>query len=125
MVDERVDVEPELGDLGRHRAERVGERLRVRPRVDEDERAPGVDGDGHEAELVAAGSRGSSSARGAARRQPSSPYVHAWYGHWSVSRAALALGDREAAVAADVEERAEDAVAGARDDDRASARRAR
>ena len=52
MVDERVDVEPELFDLRRERAQRVGERLRLRPDVREDERAPGVDRDRHEAELV-------------------------------------------------------------------------
>ena len=31
---------------------------------------------------------GSRSARGALRRAPSRPYVHAWYGHWIVSRLA-------------------------------------
>ena len=52
VVDERVDVQPELGDLRRERAERVRERLRLGAGVGEDERAPGVDRDGHEAELV-------------------------------------------------------------------------
>ena len=52
VVDERVDVEPELRDLRGERAERLRERLRVGAGVGEDERAPGVDRDGNEAELV-------------------------------------------------------------------------
>src|ERR1700756_1792838 len=51
VVDEGVDVEAELGDLRRQRAERVGERLLIGRSVGEDERPPRVDGDGQEAEL--------------------------------------------------------------------------
>src|SRR5947207_2243352 len=52
VVDEGVHVEPELGDLRGERAERVRERFRAGPGIGEDERAPGVDRDRDEAELV-------------------------------------------------------------------------
>src|SRR5438132_9286139 len=52
VVDERVDVEAELRDLRRQRAKRLRERLRFRAGIGEDERAPGVDRDRHEPELV-------------------------------------------------------------------------
>ena len=42
---QRVDVEATVGEEGRQLAERVGERLGVEGRVDEDERPPRVDGD--------------------------------------------------------------------------------
>jgi hypothetical protein len=51
-VDEGADVESELCDLRGQRPEGVGERLGVWPGVGEEERAPGVDRDGNEAELV-------------------------------------------------------------------------
>ncbi len=53
VEDELVDGEAELRDLGGHRPERDGKRLRLGSDVDEHERAPGVHGDGAEAELPA------------------------------------------------------------------------
>src|SRR2546430_516343 len=52
VVDERVDVQPELRDLRGERAERLRQRLGVGAGVREDERAPGADRDRDEAELV-------------------------------------------------------------------------
>ena len=112
-----VDVEPELGDLRRHRAERLGERLRSRCVFDEHERAPGVDGGAAEAELVLREVRLLVRPRRRAERAVEAvrPRVVRALQRLAL---ALALGDREAAVAADVEERAQLAVACARDDHR-------
>src|SRR5215469_16576079 len=52
VVDERVDVEAELLDLRGKRAEGLVERLRLGAGVGEEERAPGVDRDRHETQLV-------------------------------------------------------------------------
>src|SRR6188472_1033619 len=52
VVDEGVDFEAEFRDLCGERAERLRQRLGGGAGVREDERAPGVDRDGHEAELV-------------------------------------------------------------------------
>ena len=61
------------------------ERRRLGIRVYEDERPPRVDR--RRARARALGSKpGSRSARGARRSVPSRSYVHAWYGHCSVSR---------------------------------------
>ena len=78
-VVEREGVEVETArarELGQ-RAERVGQRRRVRVGVDEHERAPRVHARAAQAELAAV-EAGSASERGAARSEPSSPYVHAW-----------------------------------------------
>ncbi len=117
VVDEAVDVEPELGHLCRHRAERVGERFRVRAGVDEDERSPGSDRRRGEAELVLREVRLFLRARRGA--EPAVESVRPRVVR-ALERlpAALALGDREAAVAADVDEGPQLAVAGERDDDR-------
>ena len=45
---QRVDVEPAVGEKSGQLAERLRQRLRVAVRVDEDERPPRPDGDGHE-----------------------------------------------------------------------------
>ena len=109
VEDERVDVEPELGDLRGHRAERVGERLRVARRVHEDERPPRVDGDAAQAELVLREVRLLVRSRRRAQRavEPVRPGVVR-----ALQRLArpLAARDREAAVAAHVEKRAQLAV---------------
>ena len=121
VEDELVDVEPELCDLRGHRAERLGERLRVALRVHEEERPPRVDGDAAEAELARREVGELLRARRAPERavEPVRPRVVG-----ALDRLALArpLGDREAAVPADVQEGAQLAVARARDDDRRAAR---
>ncbi len=60
----------------------------------------------------------SSSDRGAERSEPSSPYVQAWYEHWSDFRLPGLLDDDGAAVPADVDERALGAALVPHDDDR-------
>ena len=65
------------GDRARAAAEERPRAARRRVRVDEDERPPRVELQRHEAESVRS-NPGSRSARGAARRQPSRSYVHAW-----------------------------------------------
>src|SRR6185437_3752232 len=116
VEDEVVDVEAELGDLRRHRAERVRERLRVAVGVHEDERPPRADGDAAEPELVLREVRLLVRARRGAERavEPVRPRVVG-----ALERLALpgALGQREAAVPADVEERPQLAVARPRHDD--------
>ena len=117
VVDERVDVEPELGDL-RRAASRA--RRRAAPAS-----APALAKTNGPHVSTATGTRpssscgksGSSSLRGAARRRPSSPYVQAWYGHCSVSRAALALDEMEPRWRQTLTKPRSDAVAVARDDD--------
>ena len=120
VVDERVDVEPELRDLRGQRAERLRERLGVGVGVREDERAPGVDRDGNEAELVLREVRLLLAARRRAEAavEPVRPGVVR-----ALQRLAarLPLGEGGAAVAADVDEAAQDAVSVARDDDRCAA----
>ena len=117
VVDERVDVEPELRDLRGQRAERLRERLGRRRSAFAKTNGPHVSTATGTRPSSSCGKSGSSSLRGAARRRPSRPYVQAWYGHCSVSRLCSPSATREAAVAADVDEAAQDAVAVARDDD--------
>src|SRR4029453_9507848 len=52
-----AEVDPALGDVARERSERAGQRAGLGIRVDEDERPPGLDGDGEhrEAFLVEGG----------------------------------------------------------------------
>ena len=69
---QRVEIDPRGGDEGGQLAERLRERLRLLVGVDEDERAPGVDRDGDEAEHVLVEVR-TRSERGAARNEPSRP----------------------------------------------------
>ena len=118
---ERVELEPGRGDELRQLAERLGERRRLGIRVDEDERPPGVD---------RAGRRPSSAASklglavGARRRAERAvelvrPGV---VGALERLAPALALADERAAVAADVQERAQLGVLAADDDDRDPAR---
>ena len=61
---------------------------------------------------------GSSPPRGAARRQPSRPYVQAWYGHWIVPRLRGVRRHDRAAMAADVDEPSQFTVAVEGDHDR-------
>ena len=60
----------------------VGERGRVRIRVDEEERSPLLEPKRDEPELDRVSMPPSRAERGAARSLPSRPYVQAWYGHW-------------------------------------------
>ena len=117
VVDERCDVEPELGDLRRQRAERLREQFRVRAHVDEDERPPCSDRSRQEPELLARKAGLFVRPRRAAECavEPVRPRVVR-----ALERLAglLSLGDGEAAVAADVDEAAQHAVEVARDDDR-------
>ena len=122
---ERVDVD-DLGELGRHVAERVGERRRrrrprSRTRTGPTSRARA--GRGRQLARRRTQARGPSAAPRGAR--PSSSYVHAWYAHWSVSRRPAPSATTKPAVAADVQERAELAVPRARDDDGRQSERAR
>ena len=120
VEDELVDVEPELCDLGRHRAERLCERFGLALCVDEEERAPRVDGDAAEAELARREVGELLRARRAPKRavEPVRPRVVGALDRLALARA---LCDREAAVPADVEEGAELAIACACDDDRRAA----
>src|SRR5947208_7988780 len=96
------------------------ERLRGGADVGEDERAPGADRDGNEAELVLRELRLLLAARRLAETavEAVGPGVVRTLQRLA---ARLPLGEREAAVAADVDEAAQDAVAVARDDDRRAA----
>ena len=116
MESERVDVEAAVGEARREVAEVVGERSRVAVGVDEDERAPGVDGDGHEAERRQVEARLAVGARRAAQRavQPVRPGV---VGALDRLAPGVAVAERMAAVPADVDEPAQLAVAGTREDD--------
>ena len=58
----------------------------------------------------------SRSARGAVRSDPSRSYVHAWYGHWIVSRRSSPSHSTDATMAAHVDEAAERLVAAADED---------
>ena len=92
VVDERVDVEAELCDLGGQRAECLRERLPTGVAFTKT-KGPHVSTATGRRPSSSCGKSGSSSLRGAARSRPSRPYVHAWYGHCSVSRLLLAVGD--------------------------------
>ncbi len=120
MEDEGVDVEPTVGHDRGHGAERVGQRRRVRRCVDEDERPPGVERGRAQPERGAV-----EAVRVGARRGPQRS-VEAVGPRVVVAlqrRAAPgARHDLRAAVAADVDERAQHAVAIAHDDDRHVAR---
>src|SRR4051794_31780402 len=120
VVDEGVHVEPELGDLRGERAERLRQRLGVDAGVREDERAPGADRDRNEAELVLREVRLLLAARRLAEAavEPVRPGVVRALQRLAVR---LPLGEREAAVAADVDEATQHAVAVLRDDDRCAA----
>src|SRR4051812_26152859 len=99
---ERVDVE-DLGDEFRHLAESLGERRRVGVEVDEDERPPRVDLHRHETEALLLESRLGLRAR--RREQAAVQSVRPCVVRALQRRSAtLALGDREAAVPADVHE---------------------
>ena len=69
---QRVEVDAGRGDERGQLAERLRERLGLRVRVDEDERAPRVDRNGDEPERSFS-KPGTRSDRGAARSEPSSP----------------------------------------------------
>ena len=115
----RAEVEAGGGDEVRQLAEVLRERRRVGVRVDEDERPPGIDLDRHEAELATCRSR--ARARCAARRGASRRGRRSRRGR-ALERLALplALADERAAVAADVQERAQRRLLVADDDDRDS-----
>ena len=82
----RVDVDSGIGETLGNVVEMPGERSRVRVRVDEDERPPGLDAQSHEADLAAARRLLPATRAERSSRRPSRPYVHAWYGHWSDAR---------------------------------------
>ena len=123
VEDEVVDVEPELGDLFGHRPERVRQRLRIRPGVDEHERAPRPDRCRSQPELAAREVRLLVGAGRAAQLPVEAvrPRVVR-----ALQRLALplALDHREAAVTADVHERAHHVVARASDHDGSPSRAA-
>jgi hypothetical protein len=105
VVDERADIEAELGDLRRQRAERVRERLGVGRRGGEDERPPRVDGDGQEAEVVLREVRLLLAARRRAELAVEAVRPRVVRALERLARA-FSLGDDVAAVAADVDEAA-------------------
>ena len=117
VVTEPVHVDADRGHELRQLAERLAERRRLEVRVDEDERPPGVDLDRDERDLLRVeaglpvGARSGPQAPVEAVRPP----VVA-----ALERAAapFPLRHHEAAVAADVDERPELAVAVVGDDDR-------
>src|SRR5581483_7948958 len=100
-----------------HRAERLRERLRLARGADEDERAPRVEGDAAEAELLAREVGELLRARRAPERAVERIGPRVVRALDRLPRAA-SLGDREAAVPAHVEEGAQLAVAGARHEHR-------
>ena len=108
---------PQLGDERRDLAEHVGQRRRVRVRVHEDERSPRVDGGGQEPELRAVEPRLAVAARDLAQRAVE--VVRPRVVGALQRRAASRPGEHGmAAVAADVDERAQHAVAAAHDEER-------
>ena len=117
VEDERREVEAAPRDDRRQFAERLDERRRGRIGVDEQERPPRVDRDGEQREV------GSVEARFALRPwclpqravEPVRPRVIRALQRLA---AAAAARDRRRAMAADVDEAAEDALSIARDDDR-------
>jgi hypothetical protein len=123
MEDERVDVEPAAGDDRGQGAEGVGQRRRVRRRVDEEERAPGVERCGAQPERRAVEAVGVGPRRRAQRAvEAVRPRVVV-----ALQRRARpgARHDLRAAMAAHVDERPQLALAIAHDDDRHRARAAR
>ena len=108
MEDEGVDVEPAVGHDGGHGAEGVGQRGRVRRRVDEDERAPRVDRGRAQAERGAVELPAGARRRAQRAVEPVRPRVVV-----ALKRRAApgARDDLRAAVAADVDQRAQHAVA--------------
>ena len=103
---ERVEVEPGGGDELRQLAERVGERRRLGIGVDEDERPPDVDRAGRRPSSARSKPASAVGARCRAERavEPVRPGV---VGALERLAPALALADERAAVAADVQERAQ------------------
>ena len=104
MEHECIDVAAALGEEARQLSQPFLERRGGGVGVDEDERAPGADGDPAKAELAAVEAR---LAVGARRRpeaavEPVGPGVVRALERFA---AALALDDQRAAVAADVQER--------------------
>ncbi len=121
---EAVDVEAARGNVAGQRAERVGQRAGVRVGVDEDERPPGLgrDREHGEALLVEVGLalRARRLAEGAV--EVVRPRVVRALERLAVP---VALRDQVPAVAADVDEAAQDALVVADDHDRDLAREAR
>ena len=121
MESERVDVDPAVGDEPGQVAQVLGERRRSGIGIDEDERPPRVDRDGHEAEALAVEAGLRVSTRRVAQRavEVVRPGVIR-----ALERLAAAgsLAEREAAMAAHVDERAERFVPAADEDDRHVAR---
>ena len=115
MEAQRADVEAAFADDLRKIAERLLQRLRAGIRIDEHERAPGADRHRHQPEPVELEAR--LGARGGAQAavQPVGPCVV-----WALQGATLGRAGRHdrAAMAADVDERAQDVVAVAREHDR-------
>ena len=113
---QRVDVEAAVGEQRRELPERVRERRGRRIGVDEDERPPGVDRDGDEAERLAVEARLAVGARRVAEGavQAVRPRVVRALDRLA---ARVPVAERVAPVPADVHEPAEDVVAGAREHD--------
>jgi hypothetical protein len=105
---ERVDIEAELRNLRRNRAEPVGERLGLGIRVHEQERPPALEPHGLQADAFDVEVR--------ARRRAQAPVEAVRprvVGTLQRPPVAHALGDRRAAVPADIGEGARAAVLGA------------
>ncbi len=121
MEAEGIDVEAAVGEPRRQVAQVVGERRRLGIGVDEDERPPRSDGDRHEGQRRAVEARFAVRAWRAPQRSVEAVRP-------CVVRAldrlppVVALAERMPAVPADVDEPAQLAVAGAREDDRQCSR---
>ncbi len=117
VEDERVDVDPALGDEPRQVAQVLGEAAGRGVGIDEDERPPGVDRDGDEAERVPVESRLAVPAWCRAQR-PVEVVRPRVVGALQRLAPADTVAEQVAAVPADVHERAERVVAAADEDDR-------
>ena len=124
VEDERVDVDATFGDESRQVAQVLRKRTARRVGIDEDERPPGVDRDGHEPEAAAVeAGLGVGSGCGPQRSvEVVRPGVVG-----TLQRLALpgAVAEEVAAMTADVDECAERVVAAAHEDDRHVARAGR
>ena len=116
-----VEVEAAARDDRRQLAERLRERRRVGIGVDEEERAPGVDRDGEQREVGRVEARLALRAGRLAQRAVELVRPRVVRALQRLAAAAAAR-DRVRAVAADVDEAAQDALAVAGDDDRDVAR---
>ena len=117
VEDERVDVDPALGDESRQVAEVLGEAAGRRVGIDEDERPPGVDRDGDEAERLPVEAGLAVAARCRAQRPVEVVRPRVVRALQRLAPAG-AVAEQVAAMPADVDERAQRVVAAADEDDR-------